>query len=62
MGQMEGKSMSQYKSTQYPGVRYREHKERKYNGKPDRYFFIRYKRNGKAIEEGAGWASQKVNA
>ena len=62
MGLKEGNVMSQYQSTQYPGVRYREHKERKHNGKLDRYFFIRYKRHGKTIEEGAGWSSQKVNA
>lgn len=54
--------MSKYISTQYPGVRYREHSERKYNGKPDRYFFIRYKRQGKTIEEAFGWASTGANA
>ena len=54
--------MSEWKSTQYPGVRYREHENRKHHGKPDRYFAIRYKRHGKTIEEGAGWSSQKLNA
>lgn len=54
--------MARYFSTQYPGVRYREHKTRKYNGKPDRYFFIRYKRSGKSVEEAVGWASQGMNA
>ncbi len=34
-------------STIYPGVRYREHKTRKYNGQPDKYFMIRYKIDGK---------------
>jgi hypothetical protein len=53
--------MSQYVSTQYPGVRYREHKDRKYNGRPDRYFFIRYKRAGKLVEEAVGWASNGMN-
>jgi integrase len=45
----------------YPGVRYREHKTRRISpGAPqkDRYFFIRYKLDGKDIEEGLGWASQ----
>ena len=45
-------------STQFPGVRYRVHKSRKYNGgNLDRYFFIRYRVNGKLKEEGIGWAS-----
>jgi integrase len=48
--------------TQYRGIRYREHPERKYNGKPDRYFTIRYKINGKLKEEGIGWASEEWNA
>lgn len=54
--------MSKYISTQYPGIRYRQHKERKVNGKLDRYFFIRYKRAGKTIEEGTGWSSNGMNA
>ena len=54
--------MSEWKSTQYPGIRYREHETRKHHGKPDRYFAIRYKRQGKTNEEGAGWSSQKMNA
>lgn len=54
--------ISKYTSTQYPGVRYRTHKERKYNGKLDRYFSIRYKRDGKTVEESVGWASQGMNA
>jgi len=44
--------------TNYPGVRYREHNTRKCNRRPDRYFSIRYRRLGKNIEEGIGWASQ----
>jgi integrase len=48
--------------TNYPGVRFREHPTRKYNGKPDRYFFIRYRVHNKLREEGLGWASEKWNA
>ena len=48
--------------TQFPGVRYREHPGRKHNGKPDRYFAIRYKVFGKAKEEALGWSSQGWNA
>lgn len=51
-----------WQGTNYPGVRYREHAERKYNNKLDRYFSIRYKRPGKSVEEGLGWASQGMNA
>jgi len=50
--------MGQYKSTNYPGVRYREHKTRKHGVKPDQYFFIRYQKDGKRKEEGVGWASE----
>ena len=45
----------------YPGVRYREHKNRMFNGKPDRYFTIFYKHKNKFHEEGLGWASQGWN-
>jgi integrase len=50
------------KKTAYPGVRFREHPERKHGVNFDRYFFIRYttvedgKRREK--EEGLGWASE----
>ena len=48
--------------SQYPGVRFREYPDRKFNGKPDRYFFIRYYHQGKSIEEGCGWSSEDWNA
>ncbi|MDD4274951.1 MAG: site-specific integrase [Desulfobacter postgatei] len=50
--------MSKYKSTNYPGVRYREHTTRKHGIKPDQYFFIRYQKDGARKEEGVGWASE----
>ena len=53
---------SKKQATQFPGVRYREHKSRKHNGKLDRYFFIRYRAEGKLKEEGIGWASEGWNA
>jgi integrase len=52
----------QWHSTQFPGVRYRNHKSRRFNNKPDRYFAIRYRANGKPKEEGIGWASEGWNA
>jgi integrase len=57
--QHEGWGMADKKiKTQYTGVRYREHKKRKHNGKADRYYTIFYKLNGKTKEEGLGWASE----
>ena len=44
--------------TKYTGVRYREHETRRHGLKPDRYFTIRYKLNGKDKEEALGWASE----
>jgi len=44
-------------SAGYPGVRYREHPTRKHGVRRDRYFFIYYRLDGKAVEEGLGWAS-----
>lgn len=47
-----------YIKTAFVGVRYREHETRKHGIRPDRYFFVRYKLNGKDKEEGLGWSSQ----
>ncbi|MBU1056102.1 MAG: site-specific integrase [Proteobacteria bacterium] len=44
--------------TRYKGVRYYEHPTRKHGVKKDRYYTIRYQRDGKRIEEGLGWASE----
>ena len=44
--------------TRHIGVRYHEHTDRKNGMKPDRYFSVRYKLNGKDKEEGIGWSSQ----
>ena len=49
--------MSKWIKTQYPGVRYREHKTRRNGVRKDRYFSVRYKLDGKDREEGLGWAS-----
>jgi integrase len=40
------------------GIRYREHETRKHGLKPDRYFSIRYRVDGRRLEEALGWASQ----
>lgn len=47
--------------TEYPGVRYREHPTRKHGIHLDRYFMIRYQKDGKRMEEGLGWASGHVD-
>lgn len=50
--------MSDLKPAKSKGIRYREHPTRKNGVRKDRYFFIRYKINGKTREEGFGWESQ----
>jgi len=51
-----------WKKTKYRGVRYREHPTRKHGILKDRYFVIRYMKNGVSREEGAGWASENITA
>ena len=48
--------------TQYTGVVYRQNEKRKYQGRPDRYFIIRYKLNGVLKNEPVGWSSYGVTA
>jgi integrase len=43
----------------YKGVRYYEHETRKHGVKFDKYLAIRYQRDGKRIEEGIGWTSER---
>lgn len=45
-------------ATKYPGVRYREHSTRKHGVKRDRYYSIRYRVDGRYIEECLGWSSE----
>lgn len=52
----------QWITTQFPGVRYREHATRKTrNGQPDKYYTIRYRVNGLRKEERLGWATEGWN-
>jgi len=53
-----GAKMADKFPTEYKGIRYRKHKTRKYGVRYDRYFFIRYKLNGKLKDEGWGWESE----
>ncbi|MBB5348268.1 site-specific integrase [Desulfoprunum benzoelyticum] len=41
-----------------PGIRYREHPTRKHGIKPDRYYVIHYRIDGKRVEEAMGWLSE----
>ena len=50
--------MSRWHSTEFQGVRYRKHPTRKHGIMNDHYFSIRYRVDGKRIEEGLGWASK----
>ncbi len=50
--------MADCKATNTSGVRYREHETRKHGRQKDRYYYIRYTKNKKRIEEGLGWASR----
>jgi len=49
--------MKDKKKSKHPGIRFREHPTRKHGKGRDKYFFIRYQREGKRVEEGVGWAS-----
>jgi len=51
-----------WEKTKYRGVRYREHPTRRHGILKDRYFVIRYMKDGVSREEGAGWASEKMTA
>ncbi len=53
--------MKRIKSKKYRGVYYKEHPTRKNGVQKDKYFTIRYRKDGKAVEEGLGWASEGMN-
>lgn len=61
VGQEWGKMADKIKAT-FPGVRFREHPTRKHGIRKDRYFFIRYRINGKVKEEAVGWGSEGMTA
>ena len=52
--------MARWIKSKHPGVRYREHDTRRHGvaSKPDRYYTIFFKLEGKMVEEAVGWASQ----
>ncbi len=54
--------MTDWKKTRFIGVRVKESPKRTHRGKPDKYFLIRYGKDGKIIQEGVGWTSEGVTA
>ena len=54
--------MTAYNKTRYPGVRFKEVPTRTHKGKPDRYFLIRYGREGRTVNEGVGFSSEGIDA
>src|SRR5262245_7955189 len=40
------------------GIRYREHATRRTNGRPDRYYVVRYRVDGRGHDEPVGWVSE----
>jgi integrase len=48
--------------TKYPGVRFYEDDSRQHRGKPDKYYTIRFRVDGKLREEGLGWQSEGWSA
>lgn len=53
--------MQRIKSKNHKGIYYKEHPTRKNGVQKDKYFTIRYRKDGKAVEEGLGWASEGMN-
>jgi len=43
------------------GIRYREHETRKHGKRPDRYWCLQYRLNGRTVNEAVGWWSQGAN-
>ena len=50
--------VNRIRTKNYKGVYYKEHPTRKNGVQKDKYFTIRYRKDGKAVEEGLGWASE----
>jgi len=46
-------------SSKFKGVRFYQHETRKHGVKYNRYLAIRYQKDGKRIEEGIGWTSER---
>jgi integrase len=61
--QAENPGKVKWVKTRYQGVYFRESQgEKIHNGKPDRCFFIRYKKEGRRIMEKVGWGGEGYSA
>ena len=54
--------MYEWHKTRHPGIRYRKHPTRKRGVDFDRYYVIRYQRDGRTVDERIGWASKVKDA
>jgi integrase len=54
--------MVEWAKTKHVGVRYWESDTRKFKGKPDRCFVIRFKNHGRTVSETVGWLSEGISA
>ncbi len=54
--------MPTLKKTKFNGVYYRDSDKRKFQGKPDRCFYIKYYYNGKQYNKRIGWLSEGYTA
>jgi integrase len=54
--------MAKWSKSRFVGVRFWESDTRKFKGKADRCFIVRYKAHGRTISETVGWASHGVTA
>ncbi len=51
-----------WENSEYGGVRFREHKERRHGIGKDKYFVIRHQFNGRRYDEPLGWATEGMSA
>jgi integrase len=54
--------MVTWSKTKHVGVRFWESETRKFKGKPDHCFVVRFKNNGRTISETVGWLSEGISA
>ena len=54
LGDRRGTQLAQWIMTKFEGVRYREHATRRHGRNADRYIVIRYRVNGRRIDEAIG--------
>ena len=52
----------QWIATKFKGIRYRKHSDRMHGRQKDKYFNVRFRVAGKAVNEGYGWASEGMSA